>query len=86
VLGSFVNLVDENGALIGERGHHMFVVHNLFAHVYRSTKALERFLDGDNGTVNTSAVSARGSEQNALRSTNFEVGKHERRARDAGHA
>ena len=64
--GHLVDLLDEDRALLLELGHHVDVVHDLLAHVDGRAVVLERLLDGDDGAVDTGAVSAGGREQHLL--------------------
>ena len=65
-LGHLVDLVDEDGALLLERRDDVDVVHDLLAHVDGRAVVLERLLDGDDRTVDSRAVAARGREQHPL--------------------
>ena len=65
-LGNLLHLVDEDRALLLQRGHHVDVVHDLLAHVHRGTVTLERLLHGDHGTIHTRAVSPGRSEEHPL--------------------
>ncbi|GEB23080.1 hypothetical protein BAU01nite_18130 [Brevibacterium aurantiacum] len=85
--GNFVGFVDEYGAAFGEGVDHMAVMHNLLAHIDRSTIVLECALDGDHCAVNTGTVSARGGQKHllvgAFRRPN--VFRSEAFARNGGH-
>ena len=62
-LGHLVRLVDEHRPAALERGHHVLVVDDLFAHEDRRAVQLQRLLDRDHGAVHARAVPARSGQQ-----------------------
>jgi DNA recombination protein RmuC len=58
-LRHLLGLLDEDGAPLLQLAHHMGVVHDLLAHVYRCAEPAERDLHGLHGPVYPSAVAAR---------------------------
>ncbi|SIC06646.1 Uncharacterised protein [Mycobacteroides abscessus subsp. abscessus] len=65
-LGHLIGLVDENGAGLGQRVHHIAVMHDLVTHVDGGAVLLQGTLHRFDGTVHTRAVAARLSQQHAL--------------------
>ncbi len=61
-----VVVVDEDRAGLGQRLHHVAVVHDLVPHVDRGAVLLQRPLDGFDGAVHAGAVAARLGQQHAL--------------------
>jgi hypothetical protein len=65
-LGDLVDVVDEDRALLLQRGDHVDVVHDLLAHVDGGAEAVEGLLDRDHRPVHPSAVAPGRSEENPL--------------------
>ena len=61
--GHLVGLVDEDHAALLQRFHDVLVVHDLFAHVDGGTVLLQGLFYGLHCAVDTSAVAARGCEE-----------------------
>ena len=59
---NFVQFLDEDGAFLFQRLHHMPVVDNLVAHIDRGAIAFQGALDDLNGAVDTGTESSRGSQ------------------------
>lgn len=58
--GHFIDLLDEDRALLLEFNDDVNVVHDLFTHVHRSTVMLESLLNGYDSAIDTGAVPSRG--------------------------
>ena len=66
-LGHLGLLLDEHRAAIGQFLDHMLVVDDLLADIDGGAVMVECTLDGLHGAIDTGAVSARRSQQDALR-------------------
>ncbi len=65
-LGHLVGLLDEHRTGLGQRLHHVAVVHDLMPDVDRRAVLFQRTFDGLDGTVDAGAVSARLGQQHPL--------------------
>ena len=62
-LGHLVGFVDEHGARLGQRVHHVAVVHDLVTHVHRGAVLLQRAFHRFHGAIHTRAIPARLGQQ-----------------------
>ena len=84
-LGHFVDLIDENRALLLELGDDMDVVNDLLTHVDGRTESLQRLLDRDHGTIDAGAVSPGRGKQHPLGSVDRDILEALTAPRNAGH-
>ncbi len=62
-VGHFVEFLDENRAFSLQRLDHIFIVHNLMAHIDGRAIDAQRLLDGVDGAHDPGAKAARGAQK-----------------------
>ena len=67
---NLIGFINKNNAALLESRNDVLVVNNLLANINRRTIVIKGFFNGDNGSVNASAITARRSQQNSLLTSN----------------
>jgi hypothetical protein len=80
--GNFCNLIDKHHPASFQLADHVNVVHDLLAHINRSTETIQRFLHGNHRAIYSRTIPTRGSQQNLLLCCDSVVNKFGEASRD----